>query len=151
VKQTPKFQKIITDICKKFDFDMNEPGASITIYNAPYMPLLIHNIAEKWIAVSHIGEQNGDVMHDPEIVLWIRRYPPRMDGEVYEEWFPTEYRQDYLGFHQNAVAELGITNDPARYYVKMQRDIGTFVNSWAANIRAQGFLTDGAIDKPEEK
>jgi len=49
------------------------PGLSLKIENAPYMPLVVEGLDESGpmglpaISVAHYGEQNGDLMRDPEM------------------------------------------------------------------------------------
>jgi hypothetical protein len=55
------------------------PGPYLKIDNAPYMELVIEAMDESGpmglpaISVAHYGEQNGDLMRDPEMCLALPR------------------------------------------------------------------------------
>ena len=71
------------------------PGLFLKIANAPYMDLVIEAIEEgpsglPAVSVTHYGEQNGDLMRDPEMCFELR------DGEL-DPWY---YRNDYVGVEQ---------------------------------------------------
>ena len=71
------------------------PGLFLKIENTPYMALVIEAIEEgpsglPTVSVTHYGEQNGDLMRDPEMCFGLR------DGEL----DPYYYRNDYVGVEQ---------------------------------------------------
>jgi hypothetical protein len=74
-------------------------GLSLKIENPPYMALVIEATDESGpcglpaISVTHYGEQNGDLMRDPEMCFELG-----MAGG--EHLNPFYYRQDYLGIEQ---------------------------------------------------
>ena len=86
------------------------------------MPLSVEcwlNAARKReLSVCHYGEQNGDLMRDPEI-LYI------YDKEGNET--PIYYRNDYAG------VENHYEDKPA-----MQQDLKEFTKTWTENLRSQG-------------
>ena len=62
------------------------PGLSLKIENAPYMALVIEATDESGpgglpaISVAHYGEQNGDLMRDPEMCFELGfAEEPRLD------------------------------------------------------------------------
>ena len=71
------------------------PGLFLKIENAPYMALTIKAIEEgpsglPTLSVTHYGEQNGDLMRDPEMCFELR------GGEL----DPYYYRNDFVGVEQ---------------------------------------------------
>jgi hypothetical protein len=85
-----------------------EPGFHIKIDNPPHLVLVIEDIQQRGpngsplISVAHYGEQNGDLMRDPEIVFEIERH-----GEEIK-MTPTYWRNDYVGTEEfSAVEERG--------------------------------------------
>src|SRR5207244_1663364 len=72
-----------------------EPGFHIKIENEPWMSLVIEDIQELGpngfpvISVAHYGEQNGDLMRDPEMLFEISKY-----GEE-TKLTPHYWRNDY--------------------------------------------------------
>ena len=64
-----------------------------------YMPLSIEHIGQsaegnRLIALCHYGEQNGDLMRDPEMVFEIYASPTLTTAE------PLSFRNDYMGLMQ---------------------------------------------------
>ena len=58
---------------------------SLKLDNAPeaYMPLSVDRTGDNTFALAHYGEQNGDLMADPDMVFW--RGP---DGRYYPRELP---------------------------------------------------------------
>jgi hypothetical protein len=67
------------------------------------------------ISVCHYGEQNGDLMRDPEMIF------KKSD----DTWIPTYYRNDYVGIEQMEPTE------------KEKLDMADFANIWMTNIKLQ--------------
>ena len=115
------------------------------IDNAPdvYMPVTVEVVGSSkvegsdWrslaVSLSHYGEQNGDLMRDPEMIfkaVWF-------DGEL-QAVVPVYFRNDYLGSEQWSVTnwqELDAEYDG--FYPKLQADQARFANTWMKNIKAQ--------------
>lgn len=95
-------------------------------YMAVHVELVGTLPAGHLFSVAHYGEQNGDMMRDPDVVL-LRGF----DGNYY----PVSFRNDYTGtFDQPVEFEDG---DIARYAPRAQADIATFCNTWFRNIKSQ--------------
>ena len=103
-----------------------------------YMPLVAEEIGEsaegrRLVALAHTGVQNGDVMHDPEIVFEFHA----LGAE------PISFRNDYVG----ARNEVYACDDAARrtgVYTKRRAELVSFARIWFRNLRAQGFLSERA-------
>ena len=122
------------------------PSLYLKIENPPYMALVIEAtpepgpFGEPSLSVAHYGEQNGDLMRDPEMCFELSKLPLR--GLTLSPWY---YRNDYLGIEQysryrNAENYVVIS----ALYVQHE----DFARQWDQNLRAQGFLeafTDTSI------
>ena len=117
---------------------MLEPGFHIHIDNPPWMPLSIEDIQQDGpnglptLSVAHYGEQNGDLMRDPEMLFEMRRTGGALELVGYY------WRNDYLGIEQYSSyrdKEGRLVVHPAR---KQQHQ--TLASMWDRNLRSQGFL-----------
>ena len=108
---------------------------SIKIINEPWMPLCVEFIGNygpsgsghECVSFCHYGEQNGDLMRDPEVCFEI---VPK-DGETY--LFGYEYRNDYAGFCTEVF-------DSGTLDREMATDINAFALLWGDNLAEQGFI-----------
>ena len=95
-----------------------------------YMPVYIEIIdrSETYnhISLAHYGEQNGDMMRDPEMLFALHKET--------QQFIPYYYRNDYCGIEQNSMkwSEDGIALNP-----RLQAEHTTFANQWLRNIAAQ--------------
>jgi hypothetical protein len=106
---------------------------SIRLQVPGFMRLVIEHVGTgprggELVSVAHYGEQNGDLMRDPEIVFEVAA----------GQWHPVSIQQDYLGSYREAV----FVGDDDRVYVRPAeaRDIQAFARIWDRNIRVQGFV-----------
>lgn len=96
-----------------------------------YMPLTVELISapvegeEYDLSLCHYGEQNGDLMRDPEMV--IRVYPATRVA------IPIYFRNDYAGVEQSDEI-LGLPNTVE------------FLITWLQNLTDQGFVCRGDTD-----
>lgn len=110
-------------------------GTHIKIKNPGYLPLSIENIASgprdmPAISICHYGEQNGDLMRDPEMCFEMEIE----DGQV-KEFHAYYYRNDYAAFEQNAIDE-----DTKAIDASMIRNQREFAETWSRNLFEQGFF-----------
>ena len=125
---------------------------ALKIENEPYMALCIEQIGpgphnHPQVSVAHYGEQNGDLMRDPDLVCEV--YP---DGR----WMPVSFRNDYVGCFQEVYDENAAGETLVR--PKLLKDLTTFARQWDRTIGEQGFVEaalrqrQGAITitQPEE-
>jgi hypothetical protein len=98
-----------------------------------FMRLVIEHVGTgprsgELVSVAHYGEQNGDLMRDPEIVFEVA------DGQ----WQPVSIQQDYVGSYREAV----VGGADGKVYVRPAevRDIAAFARIWDRNIKHQGFV-----------
>ena len=109
---------------------MQTEGSHAKLNNNPaYMPVVVEKVGRlpgygEVISIAHYGEQNGDLMADPEMEFTI----------VGGDYYPISFRNDYLGKHSSVFEDDGI-NLPLQY------DLTTFANQWMRNIAEQQNIT----------
>jgi len=91
-------------------------------------------VVETWIeqdvlkvSVVHYGEQNGDLMSDPEIVYRVDTTTGRT--------LPEMYQNRYLGVYQEAIFEK---DGKTMVRPKLIKDLKSFTRTWASNLKTQG-------------
>ena len=96
------------------------------------MPLIIQQIGENEIAMSHTYEQYGDLMYDPEMTFRIDTENGTLE--------PLTFRQDG-GFpiYQEVYPE------PGKWIPRLRNDLGAFTDQWLKNIEMQGRIRTRAI------
>jgi hypothetical protein len=111
------------------------PALYLKIENPPYMALVIEATPEPGpcglpsISIAHYGEQNGDLMRDPEMCFELSK-PPLCGLELASFYFRNRDGENYVCL-------------PGLYEQHEQ-----FARQWDKNLRAQGFLeafTDKSI------
>jgi len=94
--------------------------------NKTFMPLSIEKLGKKAITICHYGEQNGDLMRDPEMIFW---------KDERGEYTPYYFRNDYVGAEEFvgvlAGGILKITDE------KQQKAQAEFADMWLNNIKEQ--------------
>ena len=122
------------------------PTLYLKIENPPFMALVIEATPEPGpcgspaISIAHYGEQNGDLMRDPEMCFELAK-PPLCGLSLSSFCF----RNDYLG-----VEQYSRYRDSENYVFvsDLHRQHEAFARQWDRNIRTQGFLeafTDKSI------
>ena len=104
--------------------------AKIDNTDGAYMPVHIELIdrTDKYhhFSLAHYGEQNGDMMRDPEMLFALHKET--------QQFIPYYYRNDYMGVEQYSIkwtAEGVLLNR------RLQAEHTTFANQWLRNIAAQ--------------
>jgi hypothetical protein len=96
-------------------------------FNLPgYQRLVIERHGEL-ISVAHYFEQNGDLVPDPEVEL---HHPT---------WTPTAITQAIGYRREKFIQRGGQTLVDTRFH----REVTSFLNMWARNIKAQGWANRG--------
>ncbi len=109
------------------------PVFHISIENEPFMRLVIEGIGQtpegcQLVSVAHYGEQNGDLMRDPEVVFFVDA----------RGWHPVSIQQDYMGSYREAI-RWNWAGDP-KVNKRESDGIASFAKLWDRNIGAQGFV-----------
>ncbi|MEI8248167.1 MAG: hypothetical protein WCI51_20190 [Lentisphaerota bacterium] len=89
-----------------------------------FMPLSMEKVTDEpgftaVYSLAHYGEQNGDLMADPEITF----------GESDHEFYPLSFRNDYVGVYQEVIAE--------QVNLKRQKELADFTAIWLMEIVEQ--------------
>lgn len=108
-----------------------------------YMPLSVEEIGtdgegRRLVSLCHYGEQNGDLMRDPDIVFVFQSTP---NGTIAE---PVSFRNDYLGIHQD-VYHYDQAGQRTHIFPKRKTELKDFAQTWFTNLNEQGFFGDKAV------
>lgn len=103
--------------------------------NETFMPVVVERVGSivvgkqdcELLSVAHYGEQNGDLMRDPEVVF-IR--------DQAGSYYPESITQDYIGRYQSVVS-CDDQGRAVRFNPRAQRNIAEFVAMWMNNIHHQ--------------
>ena len=103
-----------------------------------FMPLSIEEIGadsegRRLIAAMHTGQQNGDLMRDPELVFAIQDWKGSPVAE------PISFRNDYLGIIHE-VYRYDDTGKRTHVVPELKRDLKDFARAWFRNLHEQGFF-----------
>jgi hypothetical protein len=118
------------------------PTLSFKIENPPYMALVIEAIEPgplglPGLSVAHYGEQNGDLMRDPEMCFELGL----AGGAYLDPWY---WRNDYVAVEQWS---RNIVRGHYVHLVQLHEHHKRFAETWDNNLRLQGFL--GAFERQQ--
>ena len=116
---------------------------AVRIAVSGYMPLSVEEIGSsgdgyRLVSLCHYGEQNGDLMRDPDIVFLFHNVP---DGAAAE---PVSFRNDYLGLSQE-VYRYDETGRRTHVVPSLKQELKDFAESWFTNLKDQGFFASTAV------
>lgn len=110
------------------------PTLYLKIENPPYMALVIEATPEPGpcglpsISVAHYGEQNGDLMRDPEMCFELSK--PPLCGLAMSSF---SFRNDYLGVEQFS---RFIREGQYAFHTMLHREHERFAALWDKNLNA---------------
>jgi len=109
------------------DFTATE-HTSYKLESKGWMPLTVETWMESGflnVSVCHYGEQNGDLMADPEMVFLL----------AYGQEVPVYFKNDYVGTEQ-----VFSKVEDGKLFLKKRgvADLKSFSKTWASNLKAQG-------------
>ena len=110
----------------------------LRVENPPYQQLVIEAIPEPGplglpcLSVAHSGEQNGDLMRDPEMCFELSN-PLRLGISL----APYYWRNDYVGIEQYS---RSIQGDHYLFDSGMFAQHENFAALWDRNLLSQGFV-----------
>ena len=130
-----KSAAIFTEIIRR----LGENDA-LKLDNAPgtYMPLNIDKIGPYSYALAQYGEQNGDLMADPDMTFFVEPETGRV--------CPLTYQNDYTGTYQDAVTDW--QGDRPVADEKVQAGLVKFAETWMRNIADQQGIAPAAPVPP---
>ncbi len=108
-----------------------------------YMPLSVEEIGidgegHRLVSLCQYGEQNGDLMRDPDVVFMFQDTP---HGSIAE---PVSFRNDYLGLNQD-VYRYDEQGKRTHLDTTLKLHLKEFAQTWFANLEEQGFFGDQAV------
>ena len=117
--------------------------AAVRITAEGFMPLSVETIGQsaegnRLIAICHYGEQNGDLMRDPEMVFELFTYDELSAAE------PLSFQNDYLGVLQE-VYRYDAAGQKTHVNTRLKAELKSFARMWFQNLRDQGFLGPQAV------
>jgi hypothetical protein len=122
------------------------PTLYLKIENPPYMALVIEAMPEPGplnlpaISVAHYGEQNGDLMRDPEMCFELSK--PPLSGLALSVFY---FRNDYIGVEQYSRFREG---NNYVFVPDLYEQHELFAEQWDRNLRDQRFpeaFTDNSV------
>jgi hypothetical protein len=118
----------------------NETAVRLTVPG--FMPLSVEDIGQsgdgnRLISICHYGEQNGDLMRDPDMVFEIHAWADAPAAE------PLSFQNDYMGLFQE-VYRYGADGKKTHVNVRLKQELASFARTWFHNLKDQGFLGETA-------
>ena len=115
----------------------NDTAIRLTVNG--YMPLSVESIGHsaegnRLVSICHYGEQNGDLMRDPDMVFEFHTWTDTRMAE------PISFRNDYMGILQE-VYRYNDIGKKTHVNTKLKADLKAFARTWFSNLKQQGFLT----------
>lgn len=92
---------------------------------AGFMPLMIEQIGDYFIAISHYYEQNGDAMADPDMKFAYDNGRKTLQARTYQ--------QDALQRYDEVYGDDG-------YNEKLEEELNLFAHQWFQTIEKQGYV-----------
>ena len=116
---------------------------AVRITVSGYLPLSVEEIGSsgdgyRLVSLCHYGEQNGDLMRDPDIVFLFHNLPDGMAAE------PVSFRNDYLGIVQE-VYRYDEAGRRTHVVPSLKQELKEFAERWFANLKDQGFFASTAV------
>lgn len=116
---------------------------AVRITVSGFTPLSVEAIGvspdgHRLVSLCQYGEQNGDLMRDPDLVFLFHNIP---DGAAAE---PVSYRNDYLGIFQD-VYRYDEAGKRTHVLLALKQDLQEFARAWFATLREQGFFAPTAM------
>ena len=107
-----------------------------------YMPLSIEAIGtsadgNRLISLCHYGEQNGDLMRDPEMVFELFTHGEASAAE------PLSFQNDYMGLFQEVYC-YDESGKKTHVKARLKAELKSFARTWFTNLKNQGFLGETA-------
>jgi len=130
MRTSSRMHDIITKLAKKHGLDLLAPEAHLRLEMEPYEPLVIEKIGPHLVSVAHYYEQGGDLVADPDVVFFTG----------HGEWLAIEITQGPPGGWVRYARLSDDGQDITQVERRGQADLAQFVNLWASNLEAQGWL-----------
>jgi hypothetical protein len=123
-------QRVITHLAARFGLDLAADEAYLKLENGPYTPLVVEKVGRNLLSVAHYVEEGGDLCADPEVVFFTG----------YPQWVPIEITQRPPAGYRVYAEPSADGKEIARLDAAGQSDLARFVEVWARNLAAQGWV-----------
>jgi hypothetical protein len=123
MKSTNAMKEAILNLFPDFKLEVGWHGKKEA---SEYMPLCVEIIEPNVVSIAHYYTQEGDLVPDPDVLFFV---------DPMGEWYPVSMKNAFGILRSANVApdfRSVATRTPSR-----QRDLATFCNMWAKNIRSQ--------------
>ena len=129
--------------CAKLLDELLAGARAVRLTVPGYMPLSVEEIGSseegyRLVSLCHYGQQNGDLMRDPDMVFLFHNFPDGMAAE------PISFRNDYLGISQE-VYRYNEAGRRTHVSTTLKQELKMFATTWFATLRVQGFFGATAI------
>ncbi|MBU1748160.1 MAG: hypothetical protein KKA73_10770, partial [Chloroflexi bacterium] len=145
MKTSPSMKKLVTQLCTQHGVDLAAPKAylKLKLPGDAFMPLIIERLGRRRLCVAHYyvcDEYSGELAADPDVEILVT---PQGD------WVPIAVQMP-APFGYRCYAELDSDDQRIARWTyagahQGQGDLACFVNQWAKNLEAQGFLTRATV------
>lgn len=133
----------LCDQARNHPVEHYEDYAKIDNSDGVFMPVVVEILSRhfhdqlgrfEYVSIAHYGEQNGDLMADPEMTFCL--WTPEGESEGYA--FPMTYKNDFAYNYEDQGLEIdGETLMPKRYSKEKIAEYIDFCDMWMNNIREQ--------------
>jgi len=129
--------------CAKALDDLLDGARAVRVTVPGYLPLSVEEIGSsedghRLVSLCQYGEQNGDLMRDPDLVFMVTDLPNSVVAE------PVSFRNDDLGIVQD-VYRYDEAGRRTHVVSSLKQDLKEFAESWFSNLKDQGFFASTAV------
>ncbi|MBU0491542.1 MAG: hypothetical protein KKA73_16525 [Chloroflexi bacterium] len=138
MKTCTVMQRLVTRLLAQHGVDLADPAAYLKLKVSGFMPLVVERIGPTRLSIAHYyvhDEWSGELVADPDVEIFTG----------YDPWVPLAI-QHPPPFGYLVAAELSADGRQIeRLNRRAQADLAAFVNQWARNLQAQGFLDRATV------
>lgn len=137
-----KMTAVIRELAAQHELDLTRVEAHLRLEQEGYLPLVIETIGKNQVSIAHYRQENGDLVADPEVIFFTGKVTTAAatnENEAAEGWIPFIIQMPYDIYTEYAM--FNYTNHTLTHLnTRGISELVEFVEMWADNIRAQGWL-----------
>lgn len=133
--------RAIGAIADKHGMDLARVGSRLVLDNPPWTPLMVRVVDTGIVLVAHLTGDATDGPTDPEATYWTPSLD-YIDRRVPHPWVPLSLAQP-VG--QHSICGLVLCGDLVLAVPHIQRELASFAEAWAANLKEQRYIENGAL------
>ena len=140
MKSAPELQRVVTQLALAHGVPLDRPGAYLRLEQAGHGQLVIEHIGGDRISVTNYIEIGGDLMADPQVVLYTAYRPATASSKPVEpSWVPIESTDFFHGWR--LFAELDFQGELLLHDAASQVELAEFCDTVVAkNLISHGWL-----------